>query len=108
MVRKILAGAVALAVVLAFTASTVEARHGNAKGNTVSKMGTSTCPFGNTPGSGLGKGYGPGDGTCTQNTPPRDGTGFGAIQQGKGKTNSPTCDGTGPKGQVKGKRGVKP
>lgn len=49
--------------------------------------------------AGKGKGKGPADGTGNQGLGPRDGTGFG--------TGSCTgvCDGTGPKGQTKGKKG---
>lgn len=108
MVRKLLAGAIALAVIVAFTAVNVDAGRGPGKANSNSKVTKAGCPYGNTPGTGQGKGYGPGDGTCTQNIPPRDGTGHGAVAQGKGKVNNPNCDSTGPKGQTKGKRGNKP
>lgn len=110
--RKTFAIAVALITLFAFTASTVEARHGRGTGNAncqqVQKVGQVGCPFGNTPGSGMSKGFAPGDGTGNQGTQPHDGSGYGAQKQGKGKANNPNCDGTGPKGQTNGKRGSKP
>lgn len=110
--RKTFAVAVALITLVAFTASTVEARHGKAAGNAKIKqsqtVGKAECPLGNTPGSGLSKGYGPGDGTGNQGTQPRDGSGFGAQAQGKGKANNPSCDGTGPKGSAKGRKATQP
>jgi hypothetical protein len=48
-------------------------------------------------GKGKGKGKGPGNGTGNQGVGPRDGSGYGAGNCGG------TCDGTGPKGQRKGK-----
>lgn len=67
------------------------------------------CPNGNTPGTGKStmagqtKRFGPGNGTGNGDTAPQDGTGFGAITQGKGSTNNPDCDGDGPKGSSKRK-----
>ena len=87
--RRTFAVAVALITLIAFTASTVEARNGRGKRNDnckqIQNVGKAGCPFGNTPGKGLAKGHGPGDGTGPQCTQPRDGTGFGAQRQGKGK-----------------------
>jgi hypothetical protein len=47
------------------------------------------------------RGYGPGDGTGNQGIGPRDGSGYGP---GGGSGN---CDGTGPKGQGRGRSGRK-
>ncbi len=110
--RRTFAVAVALITLIAFTASTVEARNGRGKRNDnckqIQNVGKAGCPFGNTPGKGLAKGHGPGDGTGPQCTQPRDGTGFGAQRQGKGKLNNPNCDGTGPTGNTRGRSTVKP
>ena len=48
-------------------------------------------------GKGQGKGKGPGNGTGNQGVGPRDGSGYGAGSC------TGTCDGTGPKGQRRGK-----
>jgi hypothetical protein len=49
------------------------------------------------------KGYGPGSAGGYQGMGPRDGTGYGAKANNKGKRQgSATCDGTGPKGQRNG------
>jgi hypothetical protein len=48
-------------------------------------------------GTGGKGGYGPGNGTGNQGVGPRDGSGFGPGTGG--------CDGTGPKGQQRGRRG---
>jgi hypothetical protein len=110
--RKTFAIAIALITLVAFTASAVEARHGKSAGNSncnrTQSVGKAGCPFGNTPGSGLSKGFGPGDSTGNNGTQPRDGSGFGAKAQGKGKANNPNCDGTGPKGSAKGRKSTQP
>jgi hypothetical protein len=56
-------------------------------------------PRGPRAGAGGGRrGYGPGDGTGNQGMGPRDGTGYGPGGA------SGNCDGTGPKGQRRGRR----
>lgn len=110
--RSTFAVAVALITLVAFTASTVEARHGKSAGNAKSKqtqtVGNADCPLGNTPGSGLSRGIGPGDCTGNQGAQRRDGSGYGAQAQGKGKANNPNCDGAGPKGSAKGRKATQP
>jgi len=65
------------------------------------------CPFGHTPGTGKAtvsgqlNRFGSCDGNGTSRNHPQDGTGNGAIKQGKGSTNNTNCDDEGPKGRTK-------
>lgn len=69
--------------------------------NFVDKDGDGICDTyqagGQHQAKGKGRGKGPGNGTGNQGVGPRDGSGYRAT------TCTGTCDGTGPKGQRKGK-----
>ena len=67
----------------------------------VDKNGDGICDTyqagGQNQAKGKGRGKGPGNGTGNQGVGPRDGSGYGAGNC------TGTCDGTGPKGQRRGK-----
>ena len=114
MLKKTLTILIALIWVGMLVAAPVDAGKGKQKRGTNRTPSVETqkptqkgvCPYGNTPcarqGAGRASGYGPGDSSGNDGSGPKDGTGYGAVKQGKGATN-PNCDGTGPKGAAKQK-----
>lgn len=119
MTKKITTILIAVLFLGTMMAGDALAGKGQQKGNTGKSTTVQTnkgqnngvCPFGNTPGTGKAKataagktkGFGPGDGSGNGTERAKDGTGYGAVKQDKGKTNNSTCDGTGPKGTSKRK-----
>ena len=112
MIKKITTATVAILFLGLLLAVPTEAQRGNRQGRVVAQSTTvktqvprGTCPFGYTPGTGGAlkqgperawtRGLGPRDGSGIDRVRPRDGTGYGAVGQGRGWVNNPNYYGSG-------------